>query len=176
MTDERIAPTDQGDSPPPAADGCGCAPPRQPADGARAGTVEATDEPPGAGMAAAGPAAPAPRRSLKLVVTLRPVEGAGYRALLALGADGCDPLLRSAEAGDLQGALDEVPALVVEAEGRWQTHPRNPAARPAPRTRPARPSGPPASLPPAPLEPEAAGPTPDTTGEPAGPGQLSLFG
>ena len=176
MTDERIEPTDQDDSPPRAADGCGCAPPRQPADGARAGTVEATDEPPGTGVAAAGPAAPAPRRSLKLVVTLRPVGGAGYRALLALGADGCDPLLRSAEAGDLQGALDEVPALVAEAEDRWQTHPRNPMARPAPRVRPARPSGPPASLPPAPLEPEAAGPTPDTTGEPAGPGQLSLFG
>lgn len=35
---------------------------------------------------------PAPRRALRLVLTLQPTEDHRYRALLAVGAEGCDPL------------------------------------------------------------------------------------
>src|SRR5207248_3040411 len=58
------------------------------------------------------------------------------RALLALGSDGCDPLLRAADVADLAGALEEVPGLLAEAEGRWRLQPRYPAAAPA-KIRPA---------------------------------------
>ena len=80
------------------------------------------------------PRAAASRRALKLVLHLQPVGAAGYRALLALGADGCDPLLRFTEVANLAAALDEVPGLVAEAEAHWQAQPRYPAptkARPA---------------------------------------------
>jgi hypothetical protein len=173
MIDERAEPTNHDDAPPAADDG-GHPPLRQPGDGAHPAAVETTDELSHTN-AATGLATLAPRRSLKLVVTLQPVDGAGYRALLALGTVGCDPLLRSAEVGDLAGALDEVAALVADAEHRWQTQPRNPTARPVPKARPARPNGPPASLLPAPPAAEAPGTPPDATGEPASPGQLSLF-
>src|SRR5215208_6646782 len=52
-----------------------------------------------------------PRRTLKLVVTLTPAEGGQYRAALALGAEGCDPVLRSTTASGLTAALEIVPAL-----------------------------------------------------------------
>lgn len=70
------------------------------------------------------------RRTLKLVLTLRPADGPGYQAILALGADGCDPLWRSASVADLPAALDEVPALAAEAEARWQAQPRYPTVAP----------------------------------------------
>ena len=76
------------------------------------------------------------RRALKLVVSLRPGNAMGYRALLALGSGGCDPLLRAADVADLAGALEEVPGLLAEAEGRWQLQPRYPTAAPA-KPRPA---------------------------------------
>jgi hypothetical protein len=76
-----------------------------------------------------------PRHALKLVVSLRPGNSMGYRALIALGSDGCDPLLHAADVADLAGALEEVPGLLAEAEGRWQLQPRYPAAAPA-KTRP----------------------------------------
>ncbi len=76
------------------------------------------------------------RRALKLVVSLRPGGAMGYQAVLALGADGCDPLLHAADVGDLAGALEEVPGLLAQAEGRWELQPRYPAAPPA-KTRPA---------------------------------------
>src|SRR5437762_8087794 len=65
----------------------------------------------------AGPAAGgAPlRRALKLVVSLRPGNAMGYRALIALSTDGCDPLLHAADVADLVGALEEVPGLLAEA-------------------------------------------------------------
>lgn len=78
-----------------------------------------------AAEAAAPTADGVPRRVLKLVLTLRPDEGAGYSALLALGADGCDPLFRCAVVPTLEAALNGVAALVVEAEERWQHQPRN---------------------------------------------------
>jgi hypothetical protein len=82
------------------------------------------------------------RRSIKLVVHLRPRAGAdGYAAVLALGADDADPLFHSLESvADLAVALDEVPALLARAEERWAGQPRYPTAsrpRPAPAPRPA---------------------------------------
>lgn len=73
-----------------------------------------------------GPTVPSPRRSLKLVVTLRPDGNAGFVVVLALGAEGCDPLLRVAPVDDFLAALEDVPALLAEAEARWQVTPRYP--------------------------------------------------
>ena len=161
---------ERGDVPADAADSGGLAPTQgQPAgeDACRAAqdpAPEAASEP--------------PRRALKFVVTLWPGAAAGYDAVLALGADGCDPLLRAAHVADLAAALEEIPGLLAEAEARWQVQPRYPTG-PAGRTRPAAPSRPatsqsvalpseqasaePASAPPARLAPA------DRTG------QLSLF-
>jgi hypothetical protein len=68
----------------------------------------------------------APRRTLKLVLTLQPDEAPGYLALLALGADGCDPIFRSINVPTLDAALDSVVTLAAEAEARWLHRPRNP--------------------------------------------------
>jgi hypothetical protein len=83
------------------------------------------DRPDGASKGSEGEPGPA-HRVLKLVLTLRPADSAGYHALIAVGSDDCDPLLRSVDVADLPGALQEVAALVTEAEARWQTLPRNP--------------------------------------------------
>src|SRR5687767_7205653 len=95
-----------------------------PAAGAGTAARPAPARPPVAGDGAgadadvrAGAPPSVPRRVLKLVVTLRPDGGTGplgYRALLALGADGCDPVLRAVEAADVRAAVDQVPALVAE--------------------------------------------------------------
>ncbi len=70
-------------------------------------------------------------RTLKLVLTLKPGDApAAMQVVMAIGADGCDPLLRSAEVEDLQAALDLVPGLLAEAEARWQSQPRYPHAPP----------------------------------------------
>jgi len=85
------------------------------------------------------PPAAASRRALKLVLHLQPTDATGYRALLALGADGCDPVLRFTEVANLAAALDEAPGLVAEAEARWQAQPRYPAPTKAgPATAPSR--------------------------------------
>jgi hypothetical protein len=114
-----------------------------------------------------------PRRALKLVVSLRPDDGTGYRVLLALGADGCDPVLRAVGAADLQAALDEVPGLSAEAEARWRAAPRNPMAGPAAKARPIA-----ASRVRAPLPAPAPGPGAPAEREapPARGGQLSFLG
>lgn len=92
-----------------------------------------SDPPPGEGASTTVPKAEAVsdatgdrRRGLKLVVTLEPTGDAGYRAVLALGADGCDPSFRTAAVDGLPAALDEVPALLADAEARWQEQPRYP--------------------------------------------------
>ena len=73
----------------------------------------------------------ASRRTLKLVLTLKPGDGPGaIQVIMAIGAEGCDPLLRSDEVEDLQAALDLVPGLLVEAEARWQSQPRYPHVPP----------------------------------------------
>ncbi|GEM_PF-6467804 len=74
---------------------------------------------PGIPVPAAPPGADAPRRVLKLVLTLKPGDGPGaMRVVMALGAEGCDPLLRSEEVENLQAALDLVPGVLAEAEAR----------------------------------------------------------
>ena len=77
---------------------------------------------------AAPAAAQGPRRTLRLVITLRPDDGPGYRALLALGADGCDPLFRSASVPALAAVLGKVAELAAEAEARWRSQPRYPGS------------------------------------------------
>jgi hypothetical protein len=91
--------------------------------------------------------------------------------VLALGSEGCDPLLRVVEPGGMQAALQAVPALLAEAEARWQHQPRHPAAnRAAPSTdRAAKTSAPrPPTSTSAPLDPP-------TGSSSSGPGQLTLF-
>lgn len=111
-----------------------------------------------AGGVAPLPAPAGPQRTLKLVLTLRPrrrdrsesarggpvspaedtaVETGSpvYDATLAAGADGCDPQFRSVTATALAAVLDEVPALVADAETRWQSQPRYP--RPPEQPKPA---------------------------------------
>lgn len=121
-------------------------------------------------------------RALKLVLHLHPTGAAGYRALLALGADGCDPLLRFIEVPNLAAALDEVPGLAAEAEARWQAQPRYPASTKArPTTTPSR-AKVAQSRPVASERDEPAGdastakPTAELSPKPASAGQLSLFG
>lgn len=125
------------------------------------------------------------RRVLKLVVTLQPIEGSTYRAILALGADGCDPLLRCLEAETLPAILAAVPALLTDAEARWAVQPRYPATtltkakpRPAPTlpalTKPGDPAVSPAAPPPADASAPDAPPPPPPAPAPAG--QLCLFG
>jgi hypothetical protein len=125
-----------------------------------------------------------PRRALKLVVRLRPANAIGYRALIALGSDGCDPVLRAADVADLAGALEEVPGLLAEAAGRWQLQPRYPTTAEA-NARPAAPSRAPASPRQRPRRgaaatPDEQGPAPTSAQPPATTSaqadQLALFG
>ena len=138
----------------------------------------------------AAPRSTPTRRVLKIVVTLQPVEGSAYRAILALGADGCDPLLRCLEAETLPAILAAVPALLTEAEARWAVQPRYPTTTPAkakpraappspvtvppPTTQPEDATMSPASPPPAGASAPDAPPPPPPALAPAG--QLSLFG
>ena len=133
--------------------------------------TQATDE------AATVPSA-ASQHVLKLVVTLQPGEGQTYRAILALGTDGCDPLLRCLEAETLPAILAAVPALLTEAEARWVVQPRYPKTTPAkakPRPTPSPVTAPPPTTEPgdAPVAPDAPPPPPPAS---APAGQLSLFG
>lgn len=128
---------------------------------------------------AAAPVETPPRRTLKLVVTLQPSDAHGYHAVLAVGADGCDPLLRCVEGESLDAVLDAAPDLVAEAEACWRVQPRYPPIKtPAPSTtvKPSRVQTEERALtteetPTAPPEGEA---TPGPSAAPAG--QLSLFG
>jgi hypothetical protein len=125
--------------------------PAEPADQAAPHALDREDGPaPARAVSAeAESAKPADGRSLKVVLTLKPEalprgdEGApdpSYHALLSVGADGCDPLLRAAAGTDLAGILDEVPGLVAEAEAKWATQPRFPKAS-APTANPAARAG-----------------------------------
>ena len=98
-------------------------------DGEQRGSLEMTPTPLIAASAGAS-YTDAPRRPLKLVLTLKPGAGSGAHVVMAIGADGCDPLLRSGEVEDLRAALDLVPGLVAEAEARWQCQPRYPRVTP----------------------------------------------
>ena len=122
-----------GCTPPPkpeAADACGCMP-RTPSAVDAVVLADHPIEP--SSVPEESSVSPAPRRSLKLVVTLTPADAGQYRAALALGADGCDPMLRSATVSALSEALDQVPSLLDDAEAHWSRHPRNPTTVPAAR-------------------------------------------
>ena len=154
--------------------------------------AESADTPPTEAPAAA-PSAPAaepepaattepePRRPLKLVLTLQPVD-AGYRALVAVGTDGCDPLLRSVAVPDLAAALGQAAAIAAEAADLWRAQPRYPAAapaKPARSTTPVQPAAPTTAEPPSATADDPAGPAQPraATPQPAAPrNQLSLFG
>ena len=79
-----------------------------------------------------------PQRALKIVVTLQPSGAGGYHAVLAVGADDCDPLLRTVEGDSLEAILTGMPNLVAEAQARWQVQPRYPAIKPSAAATPAR--------------------------------------
>jgi len=114
------------------ADACGCTPPAASGDvlpGAETPPSESTPTP------EVADATEAPRRTLKLVVTLALSDHGQYRASLALGSDDCDPILRTATVMGLPDALEQVPALLDEAEARWQLQPRNRSVSPAPSRR-----------------------------------------
>lgn len=114
------------------ADACGCTPPAVAGDGQPGGEnllPESTPSPAVAG------AAEAPRRTLKLVVTLTPADQGQYRAALAFGSEGCDPILRTTMVTALPDALEQVPILMEEAEARWRLQPRNRAVAAAPSRR-----------------------------------------
>lgn len=117
-------------------DACGCTP-HTPLVGGTVAVADLQPAPtPSPGAAAESEEHIEPlRRPLKLVVTLTPAEGGQYRAALTLGAEDCDPLLRSTTVSALADALEQVPGLLDEAEAHWRLHPRNPTATRAPARR-----------------------------------------
>ena len=116
------------------------------------------------------------RRRIKLVLTLEPDATSGYRALLATGSDGCDPLLRCIEVPDVVTALREAQALVEEAEARWRHQPRFPPAQPKKSATPPKPSRQPEPSPESQSQ-EQGGAHADgsSPAKPTSPDQLSLF-
>jgi hypothetical protein len=183
-------------------DACGCVPPparpttpvveTERREAARPDSTQTVTEPAGS---APPTAVEAPGRALKIILALRPAAGSetpAYRALLAVGAEGCDPLFRSVEVEGLPAALGEVPGLVADAEDRWRSRPRYPAtarreakaaaprSRPGPAERPAPPAA--ATDQHGATEPESADaaaaprPAPSPARKPAPADQLSLFG
>ncbi len=73
----------------------------------------------------APPAEAQARRTLRLAVTLHPTDD-GYHALLAVGADDCDPVLRHVDVDGWPALVEALHALADDAEARWRTQPRNP--------------------------------------------------
>lgn len=96
----------------------------------------------GTAIAAPGdaPVPPPARRALKVVLTLQPDGPDTYRALIGVGADGCDPHFAAAGPPlSLTETLAAVPAIVATAEARWQAAPRYAAAtRPTPAPTPVK--------------------------------------
>ncbi len=127
-------------------------------------------------------------RTLKVVLTLQPRDDAHYRALIALGADGCDPVLHTLDAQDLPAILAAIPDLLAQAEAHWTVHPRYPTVPPPPKAtaKPSTPTKPATTQPeqaPDPADGEhpshPAPPTPVLDAEPSASdsaGQLTLFG
>lgn len=162
------------------AEGCGCiAMPRRSATEAPPDALAANNSADTACVASAPPGE-TPLRPLKLVATLHLSIDGGYHAILALGSDDCDPLIRVLDAPDLATALAAAPALLAEAHDRWQTQPRYPSVRPVSRGNPTKAEAP--AVPPAPADGAQGSPTPSSQPAPAATpakpssGQLSLFG
>lgn len=86
----------------------------------------------------------APSRTLRLAVTFQPMA-TGYRALLAVGADDCDPLLQQVEVDSWPTLGQALHDLADAALIRWRDQPRNPAftpPKPTPAPSPKRSSAP----------------------------------
>ena len=81
------------------------------------------------------PTAAVPSRTLRLAVTLQPME-TGYRALLAVGADDCDPLLQQVEVDGWPALAEALQDLTDAAAIRWREQPRNPALTLPPKPTP----------------------------------------
>ena len=200
MLDEMFDPAVPSETAPEPENACGCITPA-PGVAAPAGESErpgavrpdSTQTAAEAEEAASLPDIEASRRALKIVLSLRPAAGSeepGYHVLLAVGAEGCDPLFRTVEVAGLAAALSQVPALVADAEARWRTQPRYPAAArreakaAVPRSRPGRAERP---APPAAATDQDGAAEPGTAAgvpparpapapKPAPADQLSLFG
>lgn len=178
----------------PTTTGCGCMPASAP--GVDAGS-EHTDTNPGPVTASAsGPegidaAHPVlPRHPFKLVITARPQDNGGLGVVLAIGADGCDPLFRAIDVESVEVAVAALPGLVADAETRWASQPRNPTRQPSPRvkapgprdTSPAPPSegattqAPVEAATPAPMEPAPKPADTQPGGSHRSSDQLALFG
>lgn len=132
---------------------------------------------------------PAPRRALKVLLTLQPDGTDDYRALVGVGADGCDPHFGATGAPlPLAAALAAVPAIVAAAEARWLTAPRYPTAKPAGSAATTKGMTPPKAGAGKATKPGAEGAgtasvgtsvvpqTPPTPAKPAAKNQISLFG
>ena len=97
---------------------------------------ETVEEPAGEEATLASPVPdPGARRILRLAVTLHPIEG-GYRALLAVGADDCDPLLQQVEVDGWPALAQALQDLTDAAAIRWREQPRHPAFTPSPKPTP----------------------------------------
>lgn len=98
---------------------------------------ETVAEPAGEGETVTLPDLPAPdaRWTLRLAMTLHPVEG-GYRALLAVGADDCDPLMQHVEVAGWPALAQALQDLTDAAAIRWHDQPRNPSVTPIPKPTP----------------------------------------
>ena len=71
-------------------------------------------------------------RTLRLAVTLHPTDD-GYHALLAVGADDCDPVLRHVDVDDWPALAEALRVLADDAVTQWRTQPRNPTLTLAPK-------------------------------------------
>lgn len=122
----------------------------------------------------------APRRPLKIVLTLQPTADNDYHTVIAVGSPACDPLFRTVEVADLAAVLAAVPSFLEEAEARWSTSPRHPALSPPPRRKPTASSSPSTTSPDSSVDatPDSLDPEPATPKAPAKPSslQLPLFG
>ena len=74
-------------------------------------------------------------RTLRLAVTLHPTDD-GYHALLAVGADDCDPVLRHVDVNGWPELAEALHTLADDAEAQWRTQPRNPTLTPVPKPSP----------------------------------------
>lgn len=100
------------------------------------------------------------REELKINIIIK-----GDRILLAAQATDCDPKMTTLQ-GNLQSALERIPAFVAEANQQWDVAPRNPK------------STIPEPVPPAPVRtatPAASKPAAAKAKEPAQPAQPRFF-
>lgn len=125
------------------------------------------------------PAPPAPRRALKVTLTLTPDGATAYRALVGVGADGCDPHFLAIEPpGALAAILGTLPEAVAAAEERWRAAPRYPGSgATAGASAPAKPATPAKAGAKKPARHDLApAPAPAATDAPAAKRQIELFG